>query len=405
MGLKSFDIYLANYSEFGCKLYYYHSWASTIDASWHLIALALDRAVSIIFPVWHRSLDIARSSRNISWSLTFATYFIVLPNLYFFKIDANNDTCTMIPGNLQQPMLLYIGVITLGLFSFLPFVLIFFANVVFIRKIYILRSEKKDRENQMSVRMSLLRNNTVEQYSLPAMELTEKQPEKSRERDNHNNSNDEKGAEKFNAVTTKNFGDQRVGSSYYEFNPNSAGRPKTSRNDGYLNISKTIRKSTKSKENSSTISRNDGYLNISKTSDNQAAHNISKISKNNALIEVISFKQTSIKSSQEINISNDGSLQKVKMNFPGDMGVIITLMIISCTFLAFTLAAALFNKISQTTFIFALTPNEKAFSQLMAEIMAVLNNSLNFLFYYISGKLFRATFKNEFITPVFNRGR
>ena len=227
MGLKSFDIYLANYSEFGCKLYYYHSWASTIDASWHLIALALDRAVSIIFPVWHRSLDIARSSRNISWSLTFATYFIVLPNLYFFKIDANNDTCTMIPGNLQQPMLLYIGVITLGLFSFLPFVLIFFANVVFIRKIYILRSEKKDRENQMSVRMSLLRNNTVEQYSLPAMELTEKQPEKSRERDNHNNSNDEKGAEKFNAVTTKNFGDQRVGSSYYEFNPNSAGRPKT----------------------------------------------------------------------------------------------------------------------------------------------------------------------------------
>ena len=44
IGLKLlFDLSLANLDPVVCKIFYFHSWASTLNASLHLVALAVDR--------------------------------------------------------------------------------------------------------------------------------------------------------------------------------------------------------------------------------------------------------------------------------------------------------------------------------------------------------------------------
>ena len=77
----------------------------------------------------------------------------------------------------------------------------------------------------------------------------------------------------------------------------------------------------------------------------------------------------------------------------------ISLMLITVAFLVLSISGGILNGIGQSDDP-NMTVTEKEIAQLQAEIMSVLNNSMNFLFYFISGRLFRATFKKTFIAPV-----
>ncbi|XP_063718954.1 uncharacterized protein LOC134845804 [Symsagittifera roscoffensis] len=147
MALKYCGVHLADMSIGGsglmCKLFYYHSWASTLNASAHLVALAVDRVISLKLPLFHHNLSMQTYARKISWSLTAFNYMVVLPNLYFFALE--DGTCKSIGGELEEWMGIYQKTINYALFSGGPFILISVSNLVFIHNLYQIRKEKQAR--------------------------------------------------------------------------------------------------------------------------------------------------------------------------------------------------------------------------------------------------------------------
>ena len=83
-----------------------------------------------------------------------------------------------------------------------------------------------------------------------------------------------------------------------------------------------------------------------------------------------------------------------------DASMTVGLIMITCAFLILSISAGMFHEIGQSDDP-RTTIAEKKFAQLQAEIMSVLNNSMSFLCYFISGNLFRATFRKVFFIPYF----
>ena len=385
MGLKSLGFHLADYFSLGCKIYYYHSWASTINAGWHVIALALDRALSIIFPIWHHGLDVHRTTRVISWSLTLLAYIAVLPNLFFFEIEQPANVCTMSSGGFHDTMLAYIGIITYLCFSFLPFFLILFANVIFIWKVHQIRKEKKIRTSN---KVTIVLKSNHEEASQKFLSETDF----SKVNDDEKTSMIRRAAEKV-----------RYKLQYVDEKPEDDQHQNTPIDDSDLWLDVYCGPSTPTpyQESEPQAPKNPPskvQVHLKMTMDPPVINSIKK-KQYSPILSTINASRD--ENTADSSVGNKGGKAK-KTSFGGDINVIVTLIVISCSYLMFSVASCSFNRISQTDMEQELSANEAAFAQLMAELMAVLNNSLNFIFYYLSGQMFRSTFKQECIVPVKN---
>ncbi len=137
-GLKFLSIDMADRGAVLCKLLYYHSAASTINASWHLAVLALDRAVSLLFPIWHQNLNAKKHAKRISWSITLLIYACLLPNFYYFYIQ--NGICAFYVQGSKIGVA-YASATTVILFVGAPFLVTFFSNVVFVYKLWLTKTQ------------------------------------------------------------------------------------------------------------------------------------------------------------------------------------------------------------------------------------------------------------------------
>ena len=80
-----------------------------------------------------------------------------------------------------------------------------------------------------------------------------------------------------------------------------------------------------------------------------------------------------------------------------DRNVVIMLLVVCCSYLIFTATAAFFNVLGHMCISKPFSLKDKMFVRSLAEVPAVMNNSLNFLFFYLSGSSFRQTFKRKFL--------
>ena len=81
-----------------CKLFHYHSWASSVCSNYHIVAMAVDRVVALKAPFWHREHSSKHLARKISLACSLFCYALVTPNLYFFGTDNLQVTNMNVPG-------------------------------------------------------------------------------------------------------------------------------------------------------------------------------------------------------------------------------------------------------------------------------------------------------------------
>ena len=94
----------------------------------------MDRLVAIKFPFVHRNNSSIKVAMIIGSGCVCFAYFISLPVLYFFDLN-DDELCVMLAQNVPT-LLDYYSVISNHIFFFgLPFSLIVFANIFFIREL------------------------------------------------------------------------------------------------------------------------------------------------------------------------------------------------------------------------------------------------------------------------------
>ncbi|XP_075254529.1 uncharacterized protein LOC142345948 [Convolutriloba macropyga] len=133
LGLKAFGVNLASFTRVGCKLFYWHSWASSITASYHIVAMAVDRVLAIKAPFWHREHSSAKLVNKVTVFIAFFFYLFTLPVLYFYDIVPKEDSKCLADWDNYPKFFGYYGMATnYAVFSGIPFVILLGANWVFI---------------------------------------------------------------------------------------------------------------------------------------------------------------------------------------------------------------------------------------------------------------------------------
>ena len=331
-GLQFFGVDIAAKNAFLCKTLYYHSYGSTINASWHLAAVAIDRAVSLLFPLWHRARDMTAHSRQVSMSITIFVYFCVLPNFKYFYIK--DDVCTLHYED-SQAATMYFNVLMWGFFVGSPFAVILFSNVIFIFKLLQRKRQKYRRRRRLLQRQNQTDNNDV---SVRVMHTSVSELDEQR------------------TVT------MREGESIRMQNVGKSPKSEHQETSENKNVQET----------SSLLQTNHQLL----TCPEQKAQL--------KLNSVTSTKSTQVNAAQYQCLSRE------------DIGVIVMLLLACCWYLFMSSTGILLLLMSDNLFVSH--PCEKAqhFLRTIVEIPVIINNSVNFLFYYSAGASFRKTFRTAF---------
>ena len=110
-----------------CRGLYYVMWLGTMNASGHLVALAVDRALNMSFPQWHHMKDWTYINRNLSIGMTLFHAIVLAPMFYVFGVQ--DGVCDLVsPGMVPR---LYQLLISNVLFPVAHFIVILIASFVF----------------------------------------------------------------------------------------------------------------------------------------------------------------------------------------------------------------------------------------------------------------------------------
>ena len=113
--------------DWACRGILYTMWFGTMNASGHLVALAVDRALNMSFPQWHHMKDWSTINRHVSIGMTLFHIIALAPVLYLFGVQ--DGVCSLVaPGIVPR---LYQIVMSNVLFPVTHFILILVASVMF----------------------------------------------------------------------------------------------------------------------------------------------------------------------------------------------------------------------------------------------------------------------------------
>ncbi len=118
----------ADTNTLSCKLLGYLSLTTTLQSIILLTALAFDRSLALVFPFWHRNRNKHKYSQKIFASLSVSVYIVLLPYLYYLRLD--HDSCsTDIHNNpLYEVYNMFIMAV---LFFVLPISVVLLSNSIF----------------------------------------------------------------------------------------------------------------------------------------------------------------------------------------------------------------------------------------------------------------------------------
>ena len=113
--------------DWACRGILYTMWFGTMNASGHLVALAVDRALNMSFPQWHHMRDWPYINRRLSIGMTLFHAIVLAPIIYLFGVQ--DGVCSLVaPGIVPR---LYQIVMSNVLFPVTHFILILVASVMF----------------------------------------------------------------------------------------------------------------------------------------------------------------------------------------------------------------------------------------------------------------------------------
>ena len=113
--------------DWACRGILYTMWFGTMNASGHLVALAVDRALNMSFPQWHHMRDWSYINRRLSIGMTLFHAIVLAPIIYLFGVQ--DGVCSLVaPGIVPRLYELFISSV---LFPVTHFTLILVASVVF----------------------------------------------------------------------------------------------------------------------------------------------------------------------------------------------------------------------------------------------------------------------------------
>ena len=96
IGIQFFDLYPLFANSAVCKTLSYTSWACGLNANMHVVALAMDRALILFYPIWHSSKPVKTWNhiiRKLSFTSFLFYHLLALPVWFFHSVE--DGICTM----------------------------------------------------------------------------------------------------------------------------------------------------------------------------------------------------------------------------------------------------------------------------------------------------------------------
>ena len=101
-------------------------------ASHHVVAIALDRVLAIIVPIWHRTHSNPKIARVLSFVITLYSYISCMGTLYYFGKKTEQDVCDVQQIRFSEYSSLYVSILLYGYFLGAPFATLLISNGVFV---------------------------------------------------------------------------------------------------------------------------------------------------------------------------------------------------------------------------------------------------------------------------------
>ena len=409
---RLFDLHLEDLHPVMCKLFYYQSWASTLNASSHLVALAVDRVLSIIFPVWHHNLLILPTAKKISLACTIFCYLSVLPNFYIFGL--RDDLCMITYSEEPELLDFYQKFINYGLFSAGPSILIFLSNIVFIIKLRIIRQTSKKNCGKNKIILPSKADNGDQLRLLTSEGERSKQTSSS-------------------PFVTQNSELSKTKESTYiamdDFSTTVDNQKKLTDQDlhpisGKLetDVDAALEKSNQFQSDEGFDDLYDGiyikpgvYVSTNFTTNKPDVGKPSLDDKTPNDDDVIKNPRSEVLQNGQVGGDEDGSTLKPNVEVLPDLqqkkslieeenkrnkvdrSVVFMLLSVCCTYLVFTASSGALNILGHISVSSDFGKDMKKFLRSAAEVPCIMNNSLNFVFYFFCGQSFRKTFKHKYI--------
>ncbi len=110
-----------------CKVLLWLSLALTSGVHYHTVVMAVDRAVAILVPFWHRTLNKSVTARRVSSITSVGSFIASLVVIPYSEWNATIAKCSYKPNSPPFYILIYILVVV----SLFPIVVIIISNIVF----------------------------------------------------------------------------------------------------------------------------------------------------------------------------------------------------------------------------------------------------------------------------------
>ena len=123
--------YLINAGIEFCKLISFGKWVSSLTASSHLVALAGDRAISMVFPDWHYNKDWLKINFKVSVGMAIFHAVILTPMLFLYNLEGMDRSCEM-TSEYEVAVKLYQLIVSTMFYSVTHFIMVLTASVVFV---------------------------------------------------------------------------------------------------------------------------------------------------------------------------------------------------------------------------------------------------------------------------------
>ena len=117
-------------SNVSCKVYHYFQYLGAVNASAHLVMLAVDRAINITFPTWHYKRDWNKLTPRISLTITFL--YIILLSPLFFVVNLQDGVCAT---KTEMVYKIYQNISVGFFFVISHFSLLLTANIIFVHEL------------------------------------------------------------------------------------------------------------------------------------------------------------------------------------------------------------------------------------------------------------------------------
>ena len=146
-------------AKIGCKMFSYFSWLTLVNSSAHLVCLAVDRALSITFPIWHFKKEWNKLAGPVSWAVTLYHCVLLLPLIYVHNVE--NNVCKIMTVNFGTAVRIYQILLSTLFSSVGHFLIVLAASAVFIYQII-------KRKKKVPPRMKTRQKGKKEKSAVPA---------------------------------------------------------------------------------------------------------------------------------------------------------------------------------------------------------------------------------------------